>query len=240
MIILIPTVLLGVCAPAAEVFERSNHTLGFSLLSNLTSNMELPAHPTIVSFGGFGPVGSAVVLSNFPRENSSHTATVSADDGSWVMTMVSAARGTSSNLTFRSAEDPSVEIVLTNISFVDQDLDGLPSVARRLQSQACPSCSMACDNALSRSCHLMFGEGASCLTCTGLHQATLRQAGCSNANLQQYCAAPPPPPPAPKNNCWATSSCACSLCNCAGKTSGGCSNAGIGYCDCFGYCSKCH
>ena len=243
MIALVPTVLLGACAlpvPAAHVSNRTCTASVASLLCTLSSYMRLAAYPATVSFGGYGRAGSSVVLlSNFPRDNSSYTATVSADDGTWAMTIVGGRSGTTSSLNFRGEGG---EIVLANISFGNQRDPSSPVERRGLQShsQACPSCSIACDNALSSACHLMFGGGPACLTCTGTHQADLRRAGCSNANLQQYCAVPPPPPPAPKNDCWHTNTCACSECDCSGKTRGGCSNAGTAYCACFGYCSKCH
>ena len=238
------------CALSAAVTEAADQHAStssnvFSLFSNLTSNMKLPAHPASVSFGGYyGLVGSSpvVMLSDFPRRNSSHISTARSPDGDeWVVTTVAGRAGTFSDLVFRS-EDSLVEIILTNVSFVEPGIvANRPPVTRRvLQSQACPSCSPSCINALRSACHLMFGRGAPCLTCTGTHQSPLRRAGCSNENLQQYCAVPPPPPPAPKNSCWHTDTCACSECNCAGKTRGGCSNAGTAYCDCFGYCSKCH
>lgn len=105
-------------------------------------------------------------------------------------------------------------------------------------SCACNSCSASCLDGLRAACHLLFGNGKSCLTCTGTHQSKLRAAGCSHLNLEDYCAAPPPPPPPPSNTCWHTNTCSCSQCTC-GKA-GQCQNAGTAYCDCFGYCSKCH
>jgi hypothetical protein len=147
----------------------------FNLTANLTSNMRLPTRPSAVTFTGFGAVNSSLMLlGSFPPGESGLEATVG-EDGRWRMKIAMDPCGPG-NITFQSVLDSLQKITLTNVSFGDggsparrgspqrpaaaSSASPAQSVERRaLQSQACPSCSAACDDALSSACHLMFGSG---------------------------------------------------------------------------------
>lgn len=66
-----------------------------------------------------------------------------------------------------------------------------------------------CEAALDRTCAQDFQQGAECFKCLADNQADIKQASCSNKQLQTFCSPPKVPPPPPEQKCQALLEQAC-------------------------------